>query len=117
MKSPGLKALALLAMSILGALLPARSARADVRDHAGFFDPAIVQRANATIADLHSRLGKDLIVETFPAIPDDMKAKYSEAKKDQIFVQWNAQRGHELGIDGVYALICKSPAYIDVNAN
>jgi uncharacterized membrane protein YgcG len=92
------------------------AAKAQVVDNAGFFSPDAVQQANQQLADLEQKSGKQLRIETYAQIPEDMRASYSEANKQQFFHDWAAKRGNAEGIRGVIILITKDPSYLLVDA-
>jgi hypothetical protein len=94
----------------------ARAADPQVRDDAGFFDAATIEKANAVIRQIKQDHGKDLSVETFGSIPPGLSAQYDPQRKDEFFDRWAAQRAADLKLDGVEVLICKDPARVQVQA-
>src|SRR5690349_8791042 len=80
-----------------------------VRDDAKFFSADAVQQAEATIGQIRKDFGKDLLVETFAAIPDSQKGAYDPAQKDAFFSSWASERARAAGVNGVYVLICRDP--------
>src|SRR5437016_8860069 len=99
--------------ALISCLLLAGKAAAlepQVRDDAGFFSPQTVEQANAIIKQIKDDHGKDVMIETFAAIPADLQAQYDPDRKDQFFENWLTSRAKELGVNGVYVLICKDPS-------
>jgi uncharacterized membrane protein YgcG len=92
----------------------ARAAAAEVVDNAGFFSEAAVSKANERLADIAQRTGRDLRIETYPAIPDELKSKYAPDRQAQFFADWAEQRGKQAGVRGVLVLVCKDPAFLTV---
>ncbi|MGH7214272.1 MAG: TPM domain-containing protein, partial [Tepidisphaeraceae bacterium] len=107
---------AFLATALFLAMLPSicRAAPVAVRDDGGFFSPEAVAQANTFIRDLREKFGKDLVVDTVPGIPADMKAQYSHDRRQQFFHDWAGKRAGEQGVDGVYVLISRDPRYAQV---
>jgi uncharacterized membrane protein YeaQ/YmgE (transglycosylase-associated protein family) len=104
-------------------VLPAGSLRADagVKDDGKFFKTDTVDKANADLKQAHTDFGKELVIETFPAVPEYLKSEYEAAKDDaakrsEFFSTWLGNRAHSLEVNGVYVLICKDPAHLEVKA-
>jgi uncharacterized protein len=85
-----------------------------VKDEGKFFSAETLDKVNKKARQLYTDFGCDVVVETFPAVPADMEAKYKELGKDKFFLEWARKRAGELGINGVYILICKSPGRVEV---
>lgn len=85
-----------------------------VKDEGKFFSAEGLEKANKKIRQIYADFGCDVVVETFPAVPADMEAKYKELGKDKFFLEWAERRAKELGVNGVYVLICKNPARVEV---
>ncbi len=94
-------------------------AAARVRDGAGWFSPAARDRADALVRETRRRHKKDVIVETYAAVPADRAKGVNlgdgEAR-GKFFVEWARDRLKARGGDGVLVLICKEPEYLQVEA-
>jgi uncharacterized membrane protein YgcG len=99
---------------VLIVTLSAVRAAAQVRDDAGFFSPAVVEKANAQIKEMRQQYGKDLLIETIPSVSDDLKDQLAAQGKERFFSSYAAQRAKAAGIDGIYVLITKDPSYLKV---
>jgi uncharacterized membrane protein YgcG len=108
-----LTVLASLLASLLGGAASARAA-SGVRDAGNFFTPNAISRANDIIYDIHARLGKDLLIETFPTIPDDLKSHYDPQEKPRFFSQWAHQRFAQEKLNGIFILVCRDPTYLQI---
>lgn len=97
-------------------LLSASLARADVRDNAKIFSPDTVDKANAAMAQMQQKHNRSFVVETFPAIPDDLKTQYQQQGKDAFYREWLASRARALQVNGVYALVSMDPRHVEVEA-
>jgi hypothetical protein len=96
-------------------MLPTFS-RADVEDHAGIFSQPALDKANANMRTMEQRHNKQLVIETFAAIPDDQKTAFQQNGKVAFFRQWMADRARALKVDGVYVLICMNPGHVEIGA-
>ena len=85
-----------------------------VKDDGKFFSAEALEKANKKIRQIYSDFGCDVVVETVPAIPADLEAKYKELGRDKFFLQWAERRAGELGVNGVFILVCKSPGRVEV---
>src|SRR5688500_11602723 len=68
------------ALLALLALAPAM-AFGQVKDDADFFSEQAERQADQIIKDIQQTHNKKVLVQTFPTIPDDRKAGYTEAGK------------------------------------
>jgi uncharacterized membrane protein YgcG len=114
MKNTILTALALVALPLLALSRPVMAAKAEVVDNAGFFSADAVSQANQKLAEIDQKYGKQMRVETFGTIPDDLRGQYSDANKRAFFEKWARQRAQAAGIRGVFVLICKDPPSLHV---
>jgi hypothetical protein len=89
-----------------------------VRDRALFFGPEAVRKANAEIAAIAHRFGRDLLIETEPTVPADdvdrVKAM-NKADRQLYFRDWARKRARAEGVNGVMILICRDPSTLYVN--
>src|SRR5579875_1715920 len=80
-----------------------------IKDDGKFFSAEAVEKANAQIKKIAQDYDKDLLIETFPTIPADLKKDYQPEKKKEFFEKWARDRAHDNAVNGVYVLICKEP--------
>ncbi len=107
--------LALAGLALVGLTSSARAAvSARVNDAGGFFSAAAIDQANAKIHAIRRDFGKDLLVETFAKIPDNLQARYQELGKARFFPEWADRRAAEARIVGVYIMLCRAPARLQV---
>jgi uncharacterized protein len=104
---------------LLTAAAPARAASNGIRDDAHFFSAGAVSQAQQTIDQIERRHGKDVLVETLATVPDDQKAQLEQAGNDQraresFFSQWANSRARSQGVNGIYLLISKDPAHLEI---
>jgi uncharacterized membrane protein YgcG len=105
----------LIAILVLCPASLALAAAAQVVDNAGFFSPDAVSKANQQLADIHNQFGKDLRVETYSTIPDELKSSYSPDRKDKFFSEWAYKQAKAAGVQGAIVLITRDPSYLQVD--
>ncbi len=87
-----------------------------VKDYAGFFTPAAVQKANDLLKNLPPSPGKDVAVETFPTPPNPEKVQsMSSAQRSKYFKEWVENRGAKNNLQGVLMVITKKPGHLQVD--
>jgi uncharacterized membrane protein YgcG len=104
----------LLAPLALLPVLPRFGGYDGVRDDASFFSPAAVRDASAVIDRIRDDHKRDVLVETIPEVPQDLRDDLQQKGKAKFFADWAAARAKEHGISGVYILICKNPSHLQV---
>ena len=115
MKLEKLKWISLFSIAAFLSLLIPTGVRADVHDNAQIFTPSVVDDANRDMKTMEDRYHKQLVIETFAAIPDDQKAAEAQ-DSSAFFTKWMLSRAKELKVNGVYALICMDPKHLEVDA-
>ena len=106
--------------SLLAALVvcclaaPAVAATPEVKDEAKFFSADAVSKANTAIKEIKEQTARDLLIETFPEIPEGRKKDYSPDKRDEFFSKWATDNARERKVVGIYVLICKDPARVQI---
>src|SRR5947209_4903595 len=79
----------------------------EIKDEARFFSPEAVKKANEDIRDLARKYDRDLLIETFPAVPDNQGEKLkamSRADREKFFHDWAVKRMTDVAVNGVYIL-------------
>ena len=98
--------------AVLLGICVATAAQAEVRDDGHFFSPAAVEQANRDTDKIQDQYGKQVLIETFAVIPDDLKSSYDPSQKAAFFEHWADQRFKRDNVNGIYVLICKDPPYL-----
>jgi uncharacterized membrane protein YgcG len=96
---------------------PATAAAPEVKDEAKFFSADVVTKANTALKEIKEQTARDLLIETFPEIPEGRKKDYTAEKKDEFFSKWASDNARERKLVGVYVLICKDPARVQVEVS
>src|SRR5947208_11273587 len=99
---------------MLATARPALALRPVVLDGADFFKPETIDKADAIIRQIKSATGKDLMVETYPTIPERMQPDYERKGRDGVFRDWVTERGRALRVDGVLMLISRDPGRLQI---
>jgi hypothetical protein len=83
-----------------------------VKDEAGLFSPAAIQKATEGIEEIRRTEHKDLVIETYPGVPGDRARAFAgmtRRQREDFFLGWADERARARGVGGVFVLICKSP--------
>ncbi|WP_395750864.1 hypothetical protein [Prosthecobacter sp.] len=111
----------LLSFPVLAATLllgtSAVRAAGGIQDDGAFFSEFAKVNASGTIKDVSTRLHKDISVQTFAVVPEDMRAKVllgDKAAMNRGFSQWAEQLARSKGVNGVFILLVKQPAHLQV---
>jgi uncharacterized protein len=109
-----------LLMSVFGAILsgaglPAQAG--EIRDDAAFFSPPALEKADAQLAELHKRYGKEVRIETFKTVPGgrgDEVAKMDSADRGRYFEKWARDRATTEHVQGIFVLISRHPGHVEI---
>jgi len=88
-----------------------------IKDDGGFFTGAGIDKGNAAIRDIRRRFHKDVLIETFAAVPAERANGVDltdKASRRKLFSAWAEERQKAAGVDGISLLICKSPMSLQV---
>ena len=102
------------ACCVLAAATHAFALNPEVKDEAKLLKPQTVRQVNETLRQIKQRFSRDLVIETYPAVPDDLKPELNEKGKERFFDDWGARRGKELDVNGVIVVVCMEPRYFNV---
>ena len=97
---------------LVGSNGTARAGEHQVRDDAGLFRPGFVKLADEVLDDIHARTGKDLMIESFPTIPDEMKESAGRQDKQAFYDHWVISEARAHNVNGVFILITRDPPHI-----
>jgi uncharacterized membrane protein YgcG len=101
-------------MGVLAGAGTARAGEHEVRDDAGLFRPGFVKLADEVLDDIHARTNKDLMIQTFPTIPEEMRATAQQQDKQGFYDHWVISEARAHNVNGVFILITKDPPHIQV---
>ena len=83
-------------------------------DEAHFAKHQTIEQIDQILQDIHAHSGKDLMIETFASIPDDLKPNLEKEGKDTFYAKWARTEAFELGVNGVIILITGDPAHLQI---
>jgi hypothetical protein len=92
----------------------ARAAGAGIVDNAHIFKSDTINSAQQIIQQIKSQQKHDVRVETYSAIPDDLKSQYDPNNRAQLFNSWVERIGKQNSVSGVVILICMNPGHVQV---
>lgn len=95
---------------------PILASAADISDEAGFFSPAAIERANASIREMEKKSGHDIRIETHATVPKDKVdavAKMDRSERQVFMDRWVHERAKAVKETGALVLICKDPARVE----
>ena len=85
-----------------------RAVGPEVRDSAGLFSASAVKQADDSVRRIQRDFRKDLLVETFPGVPESRTQDYQQSR-EKFFSSFVVERAEAARIDGIYVLIMKEP--------
>lgn len=106
-----------LAFAAVGIAISVPASQAGVHqlwDEAHFASVQTIDQVNAILDDIHQRFGKDLMIETFASIPDDLKPNLEKDGKDKFYQTWTRSEADQLGVNAVMILITGDPPHLQV---
>ncbi|MBI1917487.1 MAG: TPM domain-containing protein [Planctomycetes bacterium] len=87
----------------------------EVKDEGKFFSADAAGKANQRIKEIKEQTGNDLLIETFAEIPADRKKDYKPERKDEFFARWARENARQRKVAGVYVLVCRDPAHLQID--
>lgn len=107
----------LLALVVAAAASQAAAVAPIVKDDGKFFSAEAIKKANDEIQAIARKYDKDVLVETYPTVPgnqlDKVKAM-TRVEREKFFQIWAEERAEAVVVRGLYILVCKEPAHIQV---
>ena len=95
----------------------AQAAQVGIRDEAGFFSQSAQSAAARVISDIQANQKRDLVIETYREIPAAARRGVDlqdKAAVKRVFEMWSVQRARELGVQGIYVVLTREPAHLQV---
>jgi uncharacterized membrane protein YgcG len=95
----------------------ARAVAPEIKDDGKFFSAEAIKKANKQIKEIARKYDKDLLIETFAAVPGDQSARVkamSSEERDKFFLNWATDRAESAVVNGVYILISKDPSRLEI---
>ena len=100
----------------------ARLARADadvarppaVLDQGDFFSPGGIAAAEKLAVRVHDELGQDILVLTYPRVPDNKVNEFQQKGKDRFFADWLNELAARHKVRGILILIVGNPRHLQI---
>jgi len=94
-----------------------RAERGVIVDGGGFFSDAAKAEANRQLVELGVRFKKEVVIETFKAIPAEVSQGVNlqdRAAVNRMFEAWTLQQARQQRVNGIYILLSQEPAHLQV---
>jgi len=109
-------ALALL-LGVRGDASPLSFSDPHVLDGGMFFSEEAVSEADGVIGAIKQAYDRDVMVETYSAVPDDLKDELARDGRDKFYENWLNRRAKLLGVRGVFVLMTREPGRVQVGVD
>ncbi|WP_083233380.1 TPM domain-containing protein [Planctopirus hydrillae] len=96
------------------------SARAEtsIQDEASFFSPAAKETALSRLKALEAKTGHEVQLQTVATLPEPWKGQLASGQPKQgVFVDFTKDRGQLARAKGLFILVVKDPAHLEVAAD
>ncbi|MGH7193308.1 MAG: TPM domain-containing protein [Candidatus Saccharimonadales bacterium] len=103
-----------LPLLLMAAPQPASAGIHQVWDEAHFLKEPTIEHVDDILDEIHTEFHKDLMIETFASIPDDLKPHLQREGKDKFYEHWSVIEGGDLAVNGVTVLITGEPPHLQV---
>jgi len=116
LKHPKVIALGFLFGTLFGTAI-ATAGTGGVRDNGDFFSEPAKKEATRKISEIETQFKKELVIETFTSIPEEIKRGVDLADKpalNKMFEQWTVKEARQQKINGIYILISREPAHLQI---
>ena len=100
-------------LALLGLTAPALAIYPPgLKDDGKFFSKEGVEKANKKIRDIYEKYKKDVVVETLLMLTPEQEKTLKEDGEMKFFAKLTNDRAKEMGLNGVYLIVCKKPRYL-----
>ena len=116
LKHPTAIALGLVFGTLFGTAI-ACAGTGGVRDNGDFFSDSAKKEATRKISEIEMQYKKDLVIETFTVIPEDIKRGVDLTDKpalNKMFEQWTVKEARQQKVNGIYILLTREPAHLQI---
>jgi hypothetical protein len=89
----------------------------EIKDGGKFFSADAIKKADNQIREIARDYDRDLLIETFATIPGEQAERVkalSPEERAKFFRNWATDRAEAAVVRGVYILICKEPAFLEI---
>jgi TPM domain len=106
-----------LTVALLFSATTTRAQFGGIRDNGAFFSEAAKAEASRHINEIGTRFKREVVIETFATIPDDVKKGVNLEDRlavNRLFEQWTLRQARQQRVNGIYILLSKSPSHLQV---
>jgi len=96
---------------------PVYSGNGGIRDNGEFFSESAKKEATLKISEIETQFKKELMVETFAAVPEDIKQVVDLTDKpssNKMFEQWAVKEAKKQKVNGIYVLLSREPTRLQI---
>jgi uncharacterized membrane protein YgcG len=103
-------------LAVLGLTAPALAVYPPaLKDDGKFFSKEGIEKANQKIREIYEKYKRDAVVETIPMLTPEQEKKMKEDGEAKFFAKLTNDRAKEMGLHGIYILMCKKPKYLRIH--
>ena len=116
LKHPSVLALGIVFGTLFGTAI-ACAGTGGVRDNGDFFSDTAKKEATRKISEIETHYKKDLVIETFTIIPEEIKRGVDLTDKpslNKMFEQWTVREAKQQKVNGIYVLLSREPAHLQI---
>lgn len=116
LKQPTILALGFVVTTLFGTSM-SLAGPGTVRDNGAFFSESAKSEATRKISEIERQYKKDVVIETFKEIPEEIKQGVDltdKAAVGRLFEKWTVEQAKQQKVNGVYILLTKEPAHIQI---
>lgn len=106
-----------LAVGIRGDASPMSASDPRVFDGGMFFSEEAVSEADDVIRGIKQAYDRDVMVETYAGVPDDMKDDLARDGKEKFYEDWLNRRARHLDVRGVFVLMTREPGRVQLGVD
>ena len=86
-----------------------------LKDDGKFFSKEGTEKANKKIREIYEKYKKDVVIETVSTLTPEQEKKIKDDGEAKFFAKLTNDRAKEIGLNGVYILLCKKPQYLRIH--
>src|SRR5207253_2342869 len=106
-------------MVLMAALAASRALAVapEIKDGGKFFSEEAIHKADKQIREIARKYDRDLLIETVATIPGEQAERVKalpKADRAKFFRNWASDRAEVAVVHGVYILVCREPAFLEI---
>lgn len=101
-------------LSVLACPAVSRAGIHQVWDEAHLFKAETLLDIDPILQEIDAKYYKDLMIETFASIPDDLKQAHDSQDATKFYEGWSIVEGNALKVNGILVIITAQPRHLHV---